>query len=94
MIRTYKNQFPEYDDELVFPKGWNDTSWHNDACPSFAYPTLSGEELRIYCDYKNPEMQETQGKRFNVSLDDGINFNVLAGFDTLQEALEYCGTLK
>lgn len=93
-MRTYKTEFPGYDDELVFPKGWNDTSWHNDTCPSFSYPALSGEEIRIYCDYADPKLREIEGKRFNVTMDDGIVFKDLAGFDTLKEALDYCGSLK
>ena len=93
-MRTYKTEFPSYDDELAFPKGWIDTSWHNDACPSFGYLTPSGEEVRIYCDYVNPELREVEGKRFNVVIDDGLNFTQLEGFDTLQEALNYCGELK
>ena len=29
----YREEFPNYDDELWIPKGFIDGSWHNDTCP-------------------------------------------------------------
>ena len=62
---TYKYEFPSFDYELPnLGKGWEDNSWHNDACPSLDYH-LEGEEIvRIWFDYENPEMRECKGGKF------------------------------
>lgn len=87
---NYKTEFPSYDDELSFPDGWIDTSWHNDVSPSFE-KQLGDITYRIWCDYKDPEKREVGGRQFTVAIYDQNEFEELqdlAGFNTLQEALE------
>ena len=66
---NYKNEFPSFDYALPdLGKGWEDNSWHNDACPSLDYP-LEGEEIvRIWFDYADPEMRECGGDRYVLSV--------------------------
>lgn len=49
-----------------------DTSWGNDACPSFelARP-ISGERLRLWVEEENPERRESGGSRYCVCGLDG-----------------------
>jgi len=57
MPRTIHNQFPDYPtDALPDLSGFTDTSWHNDACPSFR----KGDFL-IWVDYPNPREREGFG---------------------------------
>ena len=30
---NYLIEFPSYDGDFYLPEGWEDNSWHNDACP-------------------------------------------------------------
>jgi hypothetical protein len=56
MTQDYKVEFPRYDDELPTLKGFEDSSWHNDACPSLMkYIDDKGTFVQIFCDYKNKE---------------------------------------
>ena len=51
--------------------------------------------ITIWIDYKNPELRETQGKRFIVSmetLEEG--FEPMGEFDTLEEAIQKAYILK
>lgn len=71
MITTYRTEFPDYDDQLTAPAGWDDTSWKNDICPSFAYPAgvdFDQPYLRLWCDYANPARRElsAEGPRFGM----------------------------
>jgi hypothetical protein len=89
-MRTYKTEFPDFDNELTFPDGWIDTSWHNDICPSFE-KDFGNVTYKIFCDYKNPEKREVGGDQFTISLyyEDAVNFACIAQFNTLQEALDF-----
>lgn len=48
-------EFPDYDVATlpVIPVGFVDSSWHNDACPSFAKG-----DLQLYVDYADPAARE------------------------------------
>lgn len=90
-MSNYKTEFPSYDDELSLPDGWVDTSWHNDVSPSFE-KKLGDITYRIWCDYKDPDRREVGGKQFTVATYDSNEFEELqdlAGFNTLQEALDF-----
>lgn len=56
----YLQEFPNFDCDLRghFPKeqGWEDTSWHNDTCPSFH---LRSKMVSVYVDYLDPEKRES-----------------------------------
>ena len=67
----YLQEFPDYDGVLATPDGWQESSWHNDTCPSFLYPlddVRYGTSLRLWCDYAVPDMREVpDAPRFIVS---------------------------
>lgn len=74
---TYQIEFPNYpvDDMPALPEGWTDTSWHNDACPSFQNQAL---RLQVWIEFKNPADREygDEIKRFglyNIDEDGGIS---------------------
>ena len=50
-------EFPDYDVTTlpVIPEGFVDSSWHNDACPSF-----TKGNLQLFVDYADPAMRETE----------------------------------
>lgn len=66
-MRTVKTEFPDYDGELPYIAGYEDTSWHNDACPSIEKDYGNGVRVRIWCDYVDPERREfTHYNRFAI----------------------------
>ena len=88
---TYKIEFPAFDYDLPdLGEGWEDNSWHNDACPSLDYP-LQGEEIvRIWFDYANPEDRECGGDRYILAV--GIYGETLEGIhssENLEDILAY-----
>lgn len=85
---SYKTEFPHYDDELTLPDGWVDTSWHNDACPSFE-KTINGTLVRLWCDYKDRSLSEIGGLRFSISMYDeqADEYIHLTEFQTIELAL-------
>lgn len=61
----WRTEFPDYpaNEMPVIPTGFNDTSWKNDACPSF-----SNGKLIIWVDYPNEADREVSGfGRYTVS---------------------------
>lgn len=65
-MRTVKTEFPDYDGELPYIAGYEDTSWHNDACPSIEKNYGNGVRVRIWCGYVDPDRWEGTGFRFGV----------------------------
>ena len=55
MTKLIAKEFPDFDVSTLptIPFGWVDTSWHNDACPSF-----SNGNLVLFVDYAEPTMRE------------------------------------
>lgn len=66
--------FPDFplSDLPSIPEDWRDSSWHNDACPSFMVSENgdTGEFLQVYIDFADPEKREYTGtpSRFSVLL--------------------------
>jgi hypothetical protein len=85
---TYKNEFSHYDDTLDLPKGWIDTSWHNDVCPSFE-KVFGDTTFRLWCDFKDPALREVGGLRFTVCKYDSNadEFECIGQFESMDEAL-------
>ena len=83
------NEFPHYDDELILPPEWIDSSWHNDVSPSFE-KQIGDIKYKIWCDFKDPNRREVGGKQFTVATYDSNEFEELqdlAEFDNLSDAL-------
>jgi hypothetical protein len=86
-MSNYMTEFPDYDDTLILPEGWQDMSWHNDACPSFDRK-FGNINFRIYCEYKDPNKRESLGElRFIVYYEDEVNFVCIGQTRTLAAAL-------
>lgn len=65
-MRTYSTEFPDFVLDVIVPSDFADQSWHNDTMPSFA-----GHGLRLWIDYKDPSMRETEGgTRFCLQRED------------------------
>ena len=53
------------------PSGWVETSWRNDACPSFQF-VADGETLRVFIDYADADRRECPSvPRFGLTTEDG-----------------------
>jgi hypothetical protein len=62
----YLSEFPDFDYKIPAIPGMTDTSWHNDACPTF-----TAEDrflLQLFCDYIAPEKREMAGSERRFSL--------------------------
>lgn len=63
---TYLTEFPDFDPATMpeIPEGFQDVSWHNDACPSFLNETLG---LIIFVDFEDSEKREfRETERFTL----------------------------
>jgi hypothetical protein len=68
---TYRTEFPDFPvgDMPKIPKGFEDTSWHNDTCPSFYHEAL---EWKLWVDYAEQAQREIpHGFRFTLCTEDG-----------------------
>lgn len=52
--------------DALLASGWEDVSWHNDACPSFLISTGPGRALRLWIDAEHPAERELGGARFSL----------------------------
>lgn len=96
MAAHYKEEFPDYDDVLIIPDKFIDSSWHNDICPSVYYRWINRTdtcvECRIFQDYRNPELRERyDGKRylFQITVNDiTIILKESDDWDIIQELID------
>jgi hypothetical protein len=51
----YREEFPGFELPVTIPAGFVDTSWHNDASPSWEHPVL---QIRLWIDFEDPAMRE------------------------------------
>lgn len=97
---TYATAFPDFpaSDLPAIPAAWLDTSWHNDACPSFevisAGPgdaTAPFGRIRVWVNYAASDRREFTGQpRFAVAAE-GVDSLDLLQTDDWQSVLDYCG---
>lgn len=61
----YKSEFNDFDwdlpESLLSHLGWHDTSWHNDAMPSWELGATERPRFRIWFNHKRPELREIEG---------------------------------
>lgn len=58
-MNNYQTEFPDFDLDVAIPAAWNDSSWHNDACPSwYAGFTKDGHVVKVWVDYADPNDRE------------------------------------
>lgn len=60
----WQTEFPDFDTMPAIPAGWTDSSWHNDACPSFGVTST----MFVFVNYEDPDLREfaAAGPRFCV----------------------------
>lgn len=85
----WRKEFPEFDHDLdALAKrlkdefGFYDSSWHNDACPSFS---AIDDSLRIWVNWSNPDLREGWDNLYGIDLpgeEDSVNDT-----DDLEEAI-------
>ena len=79
---AYSDEFPDFDPTTLpaIPPTWTDTSWHNDACPSFFTET----GFTVFVDYQKAASREhPETKRFTVlATPDGQRGNAESVLDT------------
>lgn len=98
---TWQTTFPNFPaaDMPSIPEGWKDTSWHNDAAPSFEVMTACAgdsnfEMCRVWIAESDPAAREyDESPRFQVSYEGGESewFCTLET-DDWQEVLAYVET--
>jgi hypothetical protein len=96
-MRTIKTEFPDYDGALPFINGYEDTSWHNDACPSIEKDFGDDLRIRIWCDYANPENRERpESPRFAVQVysETDEEGTVLLESDEFHEIIDFVTSLE
>lgn len=74
---NYKTEFPNYQDEIPALEGFIDTSYGNDACPSFELPLSDGLAVRVWVEYADPSQRESQLGRFIVELNQDDEFSTI-----------------
>jgi hypothetical protein len=76
-LPKYLREFPAFGVlDVAIPEGFEDTSWHNNACPTWSMQKGNGNYLQLAIDYADPEQRDTPSlKRYRLHLyDTGMNF--------------------
>lgn len=84
---SFREEFPSYPPLSLpeIPSTWEDTSWHNDMCPSWCTPDRG---LQVFVDYLDPSMRAfPETVRFTVVDSEG---NEVAATDDWSEVLKAC----
>lgn len=83
---TYKTDFPDFEYNLPEIDGFIDDTWRNDVCPSLYNKTLN---LKLYCDYLDPDKRECGGKRYTLQQhDDEMSLiDIILESDSMDEVL-------
>ena len=89
---SYQQEFPKFILDVVIPTDFVDTSWHNDACPSFSKDIGDGFCARVYADINEREIQDFG--RFSVCICDEDMMFIEEGINTddWNEILEWVAT--
>ena len=107
-MNRYKQEFPNFDDDLPTIEGFFDCSWHNDSCPSIMgyynpkTKQIDGEDepfIQIYIEYKNPDLRDWRGiERFHVinhlDIDEDFNGQLMLSTDLWDDVLNKVKELK
>lgn len=60
---NYLIEFPSYDGDFYLPEGWEDNSWHNDACPHAEKRSKDGRIIvNIWQEFVAFEKRETESE--------------------------------
>ena len=76
-MRTYTNQFPDYDDTPLMSdwsgvSTWEDSSWKNDVCPVFSSTDImAGYIVKVWSEYDDEDKREdSDAGQYLVTLSD------------------------
>jgi hypothetical protein len=90
---TFATEFPDFpgSDMPPMPQGFDDTSWHNDACPSYRSEALGLVVFIDYVDHAKREMPE-YGVRFILLADDDSCHEIAASdeWSEITAAIDNC----
>lgn len=81
--------FPDYDCEMPVVTGFNDSSWHQDRCPSLMLE-YGDYKIILWCDYADKSKRELQdeGKQYTLQfLCNDVEFRTEIDYDTLPDDL-------
>lgn len=89
----YKREFPNYDDTLKIPKGYEDWSYHNDMMPCVGKRVVSKGiefEVIIFQDYMNIDLRERDDlPRYHIHIN--VNCITIFSYSTDDwEEIEQC----
>lgn len=86
-------EFPDFDQSTLpfIPSTWVDSSWQNDASPSFTM-TAYGKTFIVFIDYTDLSLREFEGgKRFHVlEQDDEGETEMVLESDDFREVEDFC----
>ena len=82
---SYIDEFPDFTMDVEIPHNWDDTSWHNDACPSFEVG-----RVRIWVDHADRELSEfPSSPRFQICTKLGVDeYGEVRGTNSWGECLD------
>lgn len=95
---TWKAEFPEFESMPELPEYMVDSSWHNDACPSFEFMrsdcvTTEYQTAKLWIEFEDPDLRETCGKRFQITYE-GLQTRLAFQTDNLECALNYIESVR
>lgn len=102
-MSLYKTEFPDFDDTLRIPKGFEDCSYHNDMMPHverrFVRDDTGEVSICIWQDYVNPNKREDLGiggYRFILTIE--VNRDVIFEYKSndwaeIEQMLKYVNPL-
>jgi hypothetical protein len=89
---SYQTEFPDFVLDVTIPDGFEDNSWHNDACPRFQKQLPDGNYLVIWVNYANPQDRDYPNlHRFSIDLHevDFTYLETLRSSDNWQDILDF-----
>lgn len=94
-MQNYKTEFPRFTGPMPVFEGFKDSSWHNDACPSFELPLGGDSFLRVWVDFSDPKDRESPfPERFGLDLVHEDEFSAVLRTDDLELVQSVCEMVR
>ena len=78
-------EFPRFPEPLPEIEGFEDTSWHNDACPSIGMELGEDDWLTLFVNYPNPKQREIGDYKYSLFHQNGLDTKMLCTSDNLNK---------
>ena len=78
-------EFPRFPEPLPEIEGFEDTSWHNDACPSIGMELGEDNWLTLFVNYPNPKQREIGDYKYSLFHQKGLDTKMLCTSDNLNK---------